>query len=168
MKWRGALQHLFLTAVILFVVLLCTAQSVWQQELTSSDHDVVLVMGKKICAGSSFSVRVIVRNRNDGAIMPGIPVKIALLDGKEEKAQYKGVTDSRGTLSPLLSVPGQRGKMNLEITAGEGAKSTVISRQITVLRRDLLTDGRGIEAGMPQKERLLEESGSCQDLTLPG
>ncbi|MGV8123937.1 MAG: hypothetical protein AB2L14_29660 [Candidatus Xenobiia bacterium LiM19] len=138
MKWRGALQRLFLTAVILTVVLLCTAQWTWSQELTSSDYDVALCVGKKICAGSSFSVRVIVRNRNDGEVMPGIPVKIALLEGKEEKAQYKGVTDSRGTLSPLLSVPGREGKMNLEITVGEGAKSTVISGQINVLRRELL------------------------------
>lgn len=136
--WKGALQRFFLTAAVLIVALLCTAQRSWQQELTSSDYDVALCMGKKVYAGSSFSVRVIIRSKIDGACMPGIPVKIALLDGKEEKAHFKGITDSRGTLSPLLSVPGRQGRMNLEITVGEGAKRSISSHQIDVLRKDLL------------------------------
>ncbi len=138
MKWREALRHLLLTGAVLCALLLCTAQWIWPDELTASDIDMALCVGKRIYAGSSTSVRVIVRNRNDGTVMPGIPVKITLLDGKEEKAQYKGITDSRGTLSPLLSVPARQGMVTLEVTAGEGAKSTAQSFQLTVLRRDLI------------------------------
>ena len=140
--WRALLRSLFLAAVAVSAALFLTAEQAWQKEPSSPDFEIAVSAGKKLCAGSSASFRVIVRNSSDGSALAGIPVKITLMDGKEEKAQFKGVTDSRGTISPLLTVPPREGKITLEITAGEGPKSVSQSHELTVVRREaLLLDG---------------------------
>jgi hypothetical protein len=132
--------------------------------MQATPYDLVVLGQNQWLCGSEASLRIVLRNQQTNAPVPGVPVEVELLEqsGHDHSPPIHladFTTDAAGSGSPRFRVPERTDcRYELRVRAGSGAAAETIARPLAIkrpLRLLLATDKPAYQPGETLHLRLL-------------